>query len=491
MEEALPAILQAQTTLNAAVTELCRRTETQGRKPQDYLTKMTREDDVETYLDIFEKTAQRERWPRADWANLILPLLTGEAQKACRDLTIHEATNYDVVKRAILAQYGLSLPAKAQRIHSWEYHATLPARAQVTSLTRMVRSWLEEGDGPPAVERVVIDRCIRGLPADAKKYVAQQGPQNVDTLIALIENHQVTVSLLKPEGNKTLTWKSRQEREPPKKYPEVTQAKPLRAQGNWKDEKPLRNPVPFRCFTCGREGHLARECPGREELMPTASASESSRLPCHFLTTCWAHERAAAPKIPVKIGGHDTEALIDSGSMVTLIRPEYAGPTRGREITVSCIHGDSRNYQTAEVSMVTPRGQFQLQAGVVDHLPVPVLVGRDCQAFSAYWTGQDAERKRPTRRRRRDRLSTHRCPLTTEEITDAEATSPEEPLNKDEEILQQGKLGRFGSAQLQDPSLSQAWGNVQVIDGRLQDGVSGLTYPHFMIKNKLLYRVEQ
>lgn len=63
----------------------------------------------------------------------------------------------------------------------------------------MVRSWLEEGDGPPSVERVVIDRCVRGLPADAKKYVAQQGPQNIEALIALLENHQVTVSLLKPD----------------------------------------------------------------------------------------------------------------------------------------------------------------------------------------------------------------------------------------------------------------------------------------------------
>lgn len=62
MEEALTAILQAQTTLNAAVTELCRRTEAHGRRPQDYLTKMTREDDVETYLDLFgEKKRPEER----------------------------------------------------------------------------------------------------------------------------------------------------------------------------------------------------------------------------------------------------------------------------------------------------------------------------------------------------------------------------------------------------------------------------------------------
>ncbi len=160
MEEALTAIQQAQTTLNAAVTKLCQRTEVQGRRPQDYLTKMTKDDDVETYFDHFEREAQQERWPRADWANLILPFLTVEAQKACRDLTVHEAANYEVVKRAILAQYGLSLPTKAQRVHSWGYQVNLQARAQVTTLTRMVRSWLEEGDGPTSVERVVIDRCI-------------------------------------------------------------------------------------------------------------------------------------------------------------------------------------------------------------------------------------------------------------------------------------------------------------------------------------------
>lgn len=52
--------------------------------------------------------------------------------------------------------------------------------------------------------------------------------------------------LLKPEVNKTPSWKPRQEREPLKKYPEAAQTRPLRAQGNWKDERPLRNPVPLK-----------------------------------------------------------------------------------------------------------------------------------------------------------------------------------------------------------------------------------------------------
>ena len=52
-----------------------------------------------------------------------------------------------------------------------------------------------------------------------------------------------------------------------------------------------------------------------------------------------------------------------------------------------------------------------------------------------------------------------------------------------------GGRGRFGNVQLQDPKLTQAWRDVQVIDGKLQEGVSELTFPHFMVKNELVYRV--
>lgn len=259
---------------------------------------------------------------------------------------------------------------------------------------------------------------------------AQQGPQNVEALIALLENHQVTVSLMKPEVNKTLPWNPRQEREPPKKYPEAVPVRPLKSQGTERMRGLCKVLWHFDASHVEERDIWPWDCLGREELVPTASTSDSSRHPCHFLTICWAHEGAAASRVPVKIGRQDTEAIIDSGSMVTLIRPEFAGPVMGREISVSSIHGSyTRSYPNAEVTMVTPQGQFQLQAGVLDHLPVPVLVGRDCQAVSAYWMSRARERKRPTRRRRRDHLSNHHPSLTTEEITDEEATSPEEPLN--------------------------------------------------------------
>ena len=48
-----------------------------------------------------------------------------------------------------------------------------------------------------------------------------------------------------------------------------------------------------------------------------------------MLTTCWAHPTSGSPTIPVRVGNKDTEALLDTGSVVTLLRPDLEGGRRG------------------------------------------------------------------------------------------------------------------------------------------------------------------
>ena len=61
MEEILKAILTSQANLQTAVVELCRATgKPKERKPKEVLTKLTPDDDVETYITLFERAATRE-----------------------------------------------------------------------------------------------------------------------------------------------------------------------------------------------------------------------------------------------------------------------------------------------------------------------------------------------------------------------------------------------------------------------------------------------
>lgn len=257
--------------------------------------------------------------------------------------------------------------------------------------------------------------------------------------------------------------------------------------------------------------------------MPTAGSTDSKGLPCHHLTTCWAHEGAPAPKFPVKIAGKDTEALLDSGSMVSLVRPQFASAPWGDEVAVSCIHGDTRKYPTSKINVITPGGRFTLQVGVVEQLPVPVLFGRDSPLFSRYWPAEARNPRRRTRKQpvKRERPAAARpawavvspdgSPAASSEdeggavhnqttATDPERAAEVQPLEdiQSDEVFSQfpevegeeePRPGQFGSAQLRDPNLTQAWRDVQVIEGQRQAGVSQVSFPHFMIKDKLLYRV--
>ena len=53
-----------------------------------------------------------------------------------------------------------------------------------------------------------------------------------------------------------------------------------------------------------------------------AMADVTNEQTCHYLTTYWAHEGVQAPKFPVKVGGRDVKALLDSTGLSGLEESE-------------------------------------------------------------------------------------------------------------------------------------------------------------------------
>jgi hypothetical protein len=92
-----------------------------------------------------------------------------------------------------------------------------------------------------------------------------------------------------------------------------------------------------------------------------------------------------APTILLQVRRKDTQALLDTGSIVTLLRPDLAGGRRGEPMEVTCVHGDTATYETCYAEAQTPRGMFTARAGVVPRLPAPVIIGRDCPIFHRLW----------------------------------------------------------------------------------------------------------
>ncbi len=65
-------------------------------------------DDLDAYLERFERYATKEGWKKDEWADDLSALLTGDALYVYSKLAISDARNYNKLKEAILKRYQLT-----------------------------------------------------------------------------------------------------------------------------------------------------------------------------------------------------------------------------------------------------------------------------------------------------------------------------------------------------------------------------------------------
>ncbi|KAI2647274.1 Retrovirus-related Pol polyprotein from transposon 17.6 [Labeo rohita] len=104
------------------------------------LPKITENDDVEYFLQMFETTATRERWA-------------------------------------------------PQQFHDWNYRPRLPVRTQAAELHRLAQHSLSAGDPTAAqiIEKVTIDRFLRALPRSHQQAVGMRNPSTLAEMVEAVE----------------------------------------------------------------------------------------------------------------------------------------------------------------------------------------------------------------------------------------------------------------------------------------------------------------
>ncbi|KAL1279885.1 hypothetical protein QQF64_014485 [Cirrhinus molitorella] len=425
------------------------------------LPKMTGHDDAELFLQMFENVAAREAWARQDWVRLLAPLLTGEAQRAYFSLSPEHNESYDELKTEILSRVGLSPTAATQLFFDWEYNPRLPPRPQAAELSRLARHWLLFGDptASQVAERVVIDRLLRALPRSHRQAVGMRNPTNLGELVEAVE---LADAAQRREAG---------ERAPPFPRRVVQERRPLEGA-----PRPVSRP--------------AAPAPP-DEPMPTEP-------PCSraWLAGCSVHRAppGGAPRVEVRVNGHPFEAILDSGSTVSLVNPAVLAPrpdTKAR-LAITCVHGDTQEVAARRVTISAASGAWPIEVGIVKDLPVPVLLGRDWPGFdqllrtASQPASPSGSRRRPSRQRggrRRPVL------LASDSARDGESTPSNSNLFFD--VFQQVAAGGdFSKAQHEDDRLKHCWTQVRVAEGK-EVHPAPHPIPHFVIKNGLLYCVAQ
>ncbi|KAI2644391.1 Retrovirus-related Pol polyprotein from transposon 17.6 [Labeo rohita] len=391
---------------------------------------------------MFETLAGREGWDRSKWAQLLGPLLTGEAQRAYFAFPREFSDDYDALKREILGWLGLSPISEAQLFHSWEYQPRRPARAQASELARLTQHWLL--DGNPTAGRVV-------------------GMRNPTTLTELVKSIELAEAAHHREAGERVPSCPRrvvQERRPPEST-----------------SRPVPRPA----------------APGpADEPMPTEDATPPPRA---WLAGCVLHHELpqGAPRVEVKINGRPALALLNSGTSVSLVKAAIMPPRKDSKsrLPITCMHGDTQQVPARHVTLTAGPGEWQLEVRILKELAAPVLLGRDCPGFEQLLAAatQPAGPAGSRRKRRTGRRTFRPALLASDSGRDGE--SPSQNSNLFFDVIQQVRGGgSFTRAQHEDECLKHCWAQVRTVEGH-EHHPAPHPLPHFIVRNGLLYCVAQ
>ncbi|KAM4557416.1 uncharacterized protein V3H82_017174 [Fundulus diaphanus] len=317
---------------------------------QSDVPKFQEGDDIEQYLTTFERLAAAYQWAEEDWAVRLVPHLTGRARAAYVAMAVEDACDYAKVKAAILTKYEINEELYRQRFRDPEVRAGETPREFYNRLKDLYLKWMQpqKRTKEEMGEILILEQFYTSLSPELRVWVKERNPTSAQEAAELVENFLAA-------------------RRGPKAFRHSFQQKPSFIQGKSVGsglgggpgqvtgvEKPrgktfpsakLKSEVkPIVCYGCGQEGHIKPECPLRK-----AKSAYFCTVPRPVVADQFQGKKQV---MEVRVNGKLVTALLDTGSVQTLIHPSILEDQcylEGPGLNISCVHGDHKTYPTAAV----------------------------------------------------------------------------------------------------------------------------------------------
>ncbi|XP_042300198.1 zinc finger and SCAN domain-containing protein 9-like, partial [Sceloporus undulatus] len=296
MEQVCSAQQQAQEQLVARLADLWRAPRPDGAGERERgltwtvglnplkLMKMGPQDDVEAFLNTFERVASAAQWPREQWALILTPCLTGPAQEAVDTMSVEDAKDYQKVKETILQTLNISEETYRRRLRELKWKPGIHPRTLGQKVRACGLRWLKptERSAVQVAEAVLVEQFITALPLQARNWVRCHRPTDLEAAVGLMEAFTAAEESegtriyrgaegIPLRGGKVAATVGRGgirsiPNMPQRTAESGTGPKPEPTEPRREAEKGGREIArkPPVCFTCGMEGHIRKDCPVME-----------------------------------------------------------------------------------------------------------------------------------------------------------------------------------------------------------------------------------
>ena len=376
---------------------------------------MDGKDDLDAYLQRFERFADTAKWHRTGWASKLSALLSGQALEVYSRLSEEAARDYDKVKIALMKRYDLTEDGYRRKFRASKPELDESPDQFIVRLDRYLLRWLELSDTERTFDGlkdlIVKEQFIDSCPKDLAIHLRERAPETLAQIAKIADQY------LEAHGKHLFSPVSRKpvvppEREEPKNT--QTNSTPLQCfKCNARGHRAANCPtIGKRCFLCGKQGHEARNCRsgGRRsggqsrdgnpvqrgqvsasclvqqiESKPTAEEVKSCIKDDKLLLACGkkipllssacveplSGERSKMPVVKGRVGEKSVNVLRDTGCSGIVVKKDLVSEDQftGDFNVMLLIDNTARKVPIAKIDVDTPylKGQVEAQC-----LPDPI-----------------------------------------------------------------------------------------------------------------------
>ena len=176
-------------------------------------------DDLDAYLQRFERFATTAKWEKTGWASKLSALLSGRALEVYSRLSEEAAQDYDRVKLALMKRYNLTEDVYRRKFRASKPEVDESPEQFIVRLDRYLLRWLELSNTERSFEGLkdlfVKEQFIDSCPKELAIHLRERAPET------LVQIAKIADQYLEAHGKHLFSSASKK----PQVQPKVEEAK--------------------------------------------------------------------------------------------------------------------------------------------------------------------------------------------------------------------------------------------------------------------------